>query len=988
MRVYMKLLFAFLVTLLLVPVLHSFSAPEPGPEVLYSECFSMAQKAQARGDFKKSLDLYHKSLSFAQTMQSTDKQLQSLEKIALVLWNQGKYEESTQKYHTALTLAEKLGDIKNQNRLETILLIHQLYSEGRAQADSGDRQKSIQTLQQAVSLCKENEFKEHELKCLRYLSLSHYDMDHILEFKQLNEQALDIARKLNHNNEIGKCANNIGIFHLKYKNYSQALFYFEEALHIAEEFNNKVEIANCSNNIGIIYKYIGNYDKALDYLNQALTIDRELGGDLYISIDLNVIGTVYRDMGLFHKKKSYFENALEKFQECLILSRKIKRMKSEIYVLNNIGNVYSDLHEYFGKEEHFQQAQQTFEEALNKAEAENDIKSKGMILNNLGIIHSNQGNYHESTQYFQKAIDLGLKIEGGKFLWEAYLELAQVYMKQNKIKQAKKYFNLSISIIEDIRSSIKLEELKASFLGTNKRIEAYHGLIHILFSLSKKEPHQNHAREAFDYLERAKARAFLDRLELSQVNISQFIDFKLQNQEKELMKDISGIYQKLLDSELTSQDSVNLHKELKRKEDDLETLKRKIRNTHPAYANLRYPEIISLEEAQNMLDPQTAFFEYLISEKNSYLFVITKNNLHIHSLPQKDHIQSLVTDYLEKISDNENHDFSEGHTLYKHLVKPGLAPNIKKIIFVPDDILNFLPFEALVSQPDSNKWLVHDFYVSYSPSISSLNEIINRKKTNGIKRHKDLLAVGDPYFKPIRNGNNGRQILGTFDFQRLKYSGTEIDQISSLFKPSQKTIYKRNKATEEALKRTNLENYKIIHLATHSLIDNQQPFRSSIVLALDENPQEDGFLQTREIYNISLNADLVVLSACETGLGQFIKGEGIEGINRSFFYAGTSAVLMSLWPVNDQATFQMMERFYTHLRSSESIINSLRDTKLELINSKALSHPYYWAGFVVSGKTDQKIFSSLSLNTVMIGILLLMMFVFLFVFWSRHRKKR
>jgi CHAT domain-containing protein len=136
---------------------------------------------------------------------------------------------------------------------------------------------------------------------------------------------------------------------------------------------------------------------------------------------------------------------------------------------------------------------------------------------------------------------------------------------------------------------------------------------------------------------------------------------------------------------------------------------------------------------------------------------------------------------------------------------------------------------------------------------------------------------------------------------------------------------------------------------------------------LDNDKREDGFLQMREIYNLKLNSDLVTLSACQTGLGQFIRGEGIEGINRAFFYAGSSSVLMSLWAVNDQATSQLMERFYAYLRSSESIMNSLRRAKLEMINSDILSHPYYWAGFIVSGKADQTIFPKSKLKYILAG---------------------
>jgi CHAT domain-containing protein/Tfp pilus assembly protein PilF len=985
MGFFKKISFLCITALLILTDLHPLNYTEPKPGILYSEYFSLGEKAQISGDFDKSLELFKKSLTIAQNLKCSKKELDSLEKLALLHWNQGEYEKSTHEYKKALSLAEKNKDPVKQNHLEIILALHNLYSEGIKQQESGSFQKSIETLEKAASLSREHALKEHELKCLRYLSLSYYDTNNFLQFKKLNEQALKIAKKLNHKKEIGRCSNNIGIYHRKNKNYSQALLYLEESLNIAKEFNNQIETANCANNIGIIYKNLGNYEKALDYFNLAFEIDRKLGDKLYIAVDLNGIGTVYRNMGFISKEKIYFEKALKNYNECMDLFRKIEDLKNEVAVLNNIGSVYSDLHEYFGEEDHFQQALFTFKEALKKAEILKDSESRGIILNNLGIIHSNQGNYDKSTRYFQKAIDLGLKIEGGKFLWEAYLELAQVYRKQNRIKEAEKYFNRSISIIEDIRSSIKLEELKASYLGSNKRMEAYHGLIHILFSLDNHEPGKNHDQKAFDFLERAKARAFLDRLELSQVNISQYIDFKLQNQEKKIMKDISRIYQKFLDSELTSQESLNLHEELKQKENDWEALKRKIRNTNPAYANLRYPEIISLEKAQKMLDKKTAFFEYLISEENSYLFVVTKDKLNIFSLPERENIRTLTSQYIKKISDKENPDFKEGYTLYKKLVFPGLNSNIKRIIFIPDDILNYLPFEALITKPDSKKWLISDYHVTYSPSISSLHEIIQRKKNNGDPRPKDLFALGDPYFKPLKNGNNGNQILGPYDFQRLKYSGMEIDRISSLFKDAKKTVLKRNKATEELLKKTSLDDYKIIHLATHSLIDDQRPFRSSIILALDDNPQEDGFLQTREIYNISLNSDLVVLSACETWLGQFIKGEGIEGINRSFFYAGSSAVLMSLWQVNDQATYQMMERFYTHLRSSKSIIHSLRKTKQELIASEALSHPYYWAGFILSGQADQKVFTHSTMKYIGIGSgLFLFLIISLFVY-SRNK---
>ncbi len=143
----------------------------------------------------------------------------------------------------------------------------------------------------------------------------------------------------------------------------------------------------------------------------------------------------------------------------------------------------------------------------------------------------------------------------------------------------------------------------------------------------------------------------------------------------------------------------------------------------------------------------------------------------------------------------------------------------------------------------------------------------------------------------------------------------------------------------------------------------------------------------REIYNLKLNSDLITLSSCQTGLGEFIKGEGIEGINRAFFYAGTSSVLMSLWAVNDQASYQLMERFYFHLRSSESIMNALRKAKLEMIDSNALSHPYYWAGFIVSGQADEIIFRRSINKWLFFGISILLVAGAILAAMKSFRKK-
>ena len=907
-------------------------------------------------------------------------------RLGLLYWNIGQLEESSEKYIQALSLAQKFNLKELEEESRTALEIYRLYKEGKKFRSSGEHQKSIESFQTAIDLASKSGSKEHEVKCLRQMSLTYWELNNLKKCHSLNEEALTIAQSLNHRKEEGRCLNNIGNFYSKLDNYSKALNCYEEALIIARHFKNKEDESVCLTNIGVIYGKIGNYDKALEYLTRALSIDTQLEDYVYISMNLNNIGEIFRTKGLISGNEDDFHRALDYFKDCFKLTKKTGDKIGEVYVLNNIGTVHTDLRNYH-------KALKYFQSGYKKAEEIQDVEAIGMILNNMGIVHYNQGNYEKSTEYYQKAIDLALGIAGKQILWEAYLEIAKAYEKQSKSMKALDYYKESIDVIEKIRSRIELEELKARYLGTDKRIDAYHCLINLLVTLPQPHPEKEYKLDAFNYLERAKARAFLDSLELADINISQGTDFKLQNKEKELMKDISKLYTKLLAAVLSTEEKNVIQEQLKSKENEVESLQRKMRTKSREYAELN-PIIITLDEAQKkLLDVNTAFFAYCIGKEHSYAFAITKKDFRVFPLPSRDKIQKQVSKYLKVITDKENQNFKLGYHLFSKLVLPGLDKNIKNIIFIPDDILHFLPFETLITHKEKKDWLIKDYKIAYAPSISSLREIIQRKKSNGANPRMDILAFGDPFFGPWEAGDNGNDIFQdlysskAFNFFRLKYSGFEIDRISSLFKKGKRRIFRREEASEEQLLKHSLEDYKIIHFATHSIIDDKIPARSSIVLSLDKDPTEDGFLQMREIYNMKLNSDLITLSSCQTGLGEFIKGEGIEGINRAFFYAGTSSVLMSLWAVNDQASYQLMERFYFHLRSSESIMNALRRAKLEMIDSNTLSHPYYWAGFIVSGKADEIIFRRSINKWLFFGISILLVAGAILAATKSFRKK-
>jgi CHAT domain-containing protein/Tfp pilus assembly protein PilF len=914
-----------------------------------------AEKAMSEGKFEEALKFSSQAYSLAKSANDERGMMDSLIQQGLLYWNLGQMKESSEFFARALPLAENLQIPDKQNFCSISLEIYSHYVQGKERRDSGDYQTSIEKFNKAIDLARSIQSKGHELKCLRQLSLTYWELKDFQEFFLLNKKGLDIAQEIKHKGEEGRCLNNIGLFYWQIDDYTEALKNYEKALEIASSVSNLEEENNCLTNIAAIYMDLGNYDRALEYSIQALESDKKLMDPTNISKDFNNIGIIYERKWTTSEDKQNLHGSLKYYKAAEELAKQTDDTATEIKVLNNIGSVYSYLGEYAKSLDYFQSA-------LIKAQKAQDAEELSIILNNIGIVYAHLGNYEESTRYYQRVIDLASEIKGKKVLWEAYFEIANAYKNQNQLPAALENYRKSISVIESIRSSINLEELKATYLGSDKRIDVYYNLIDLFIRLYDETHQAGYAADAFRTLEGAKARAFLDSIEVSKLDLSKGVNQRILNEETDLMNRISELDTKLLVPQLSQGQRDQINQELAKCENQLESLKREIREFSPAYANLRYPRTLTLQEAQSeLIDGETACFIYLLAKEKSYGFAITRKNIRIFPLPDRKEVKELVQEHLRAITDVSNQDFSSGYKLYEILIRPGLSDNIKRLIIVPDDVLYYLPFETLLRQERGSDWLIKGYTVAYEPSLSSLKELALRKKENGHKPPKDILAVGDPSYgsnevEPAINGGAGpSQDSGApadNEFARLRFSGQEIEKISALFKPARRDTLLREQASEENFKRQNLADYRIIHFATHAFIDDQKPARSAIVLSLDQDPKEDGFLQMREVFNLKLRADLVVLSACQTGLGQLIRGEGIEGLSRAFFYAGASSVLLSLWAVNDQASAQFLERFYVHLRSAKPVMDSLRRAKLEMIKSGVLAHPYYWAGFVVTGNAD------------------------------------
>jgi CHAT domain-containing protein/Tfp pilus assembly protein PilF len=948
-----------------------------------------AKRLFEQGEYEQSKEIYTELVSLSEKWGYSRVKANALFSLGILSWNLGLIDTAKAYFDSTILVYRILEDSVASGDASKALEIVGFYNSGKVFRQTNAPHLSIDAYEKAISLSRQINNKAFLAKCLRQLSLVYWDLKRYRQYYDLCLEALDIAKVTNNRRELSYLFNNIGNYYWKNDNYSEALKYYEKSLPLSLLSNNLTLYSICLNNIGVVYIDMGDFDKALDYCLRALDNDKNANNESAIIIDLLNIGVIHRRRALASNSLDEFNSATQYMQDCLLLADQLEDRQNAIIALNNLGTIYSDLNDFI-------QARFYFYKALHYADLLNDNENRSMILNNLGIIELTLGNLESSAEYFQKAIDIAQQLGTGQVLWEAYFELGNSYAKQEKFTEAFNSYKASISIIENIRSSISAEEYKASYFGSDKRLDTYYNAIGLLIKMHRSRPEKGYDREAFNFLERAKARAFLNSLEIAEIIFDDSADIRLVNQEKELMGGISKIYTKLLNPELSDEERKEFEKTIKGFEEELEYLKQEIRDTSPVYANLKYPEIITYNDVQNIFSKSdTTLFAFALGKDTSLAFAITAGYLKTYPLPSRSNLQRRVSEYRRVISDSSATNFRLGFDLFKELIQPGLNYHTKRLIIVPDDILHLLPFEALITNTDINRWLVEDYAISYVPSFSSLKYLTNRR-ANSRKPGKDLLAFGDPFYGPNEESSSipapdivHELFPSSFsNVKRLRFSGLEVKKLSSLFKKSRIDIFLRQAATEEKIKSIPLTDYRILHFASHALIDDKKPARSAILLSLDQDPAEDGLLQTREIFNLKINADLVALSACQTGLGQFIRGEGIEGLNRAFFYAGSSAVLMSLWSVNDQATSRLMESFYHYIKTPATLTQALQKAKLEMIRSSAVSHPFYWASFVIAGDTDHQVFYRSGKQWALFVFFFVIGLGLLIFFQSRRYKKR
>ena len=712
------------------------------------------------------------------------------------------------------------------------------------------------------------------------------------------------------------------------------------------------EIAAAYNDLGFVYSLI-DPDKALDNYEKALPIYMGSYGN-----DHPKIAQAYTNIGLMYGKLELYGDAQNNFESALRIWKKLypNGHPNQAIVLLNLGRTYSQLKNDKAAKAYYQLALAQYKKAY--ANKHPDISSTYNLLGGLSL---SENKFDSALFYFQQAlianspefnssdIETNPKAQSfynGQVMLYSIRYKAQVLeekylnktIKESDLTLALKCLQTGDSLVDILRQNSRDEGDKIA-LGVLAN-DTYEDGVRVAHHLSEVTAKPAYYREiAFYFAEKSKSAVLLESIADANAKSFAGIPQELVEHEKTLKADIALYAQKLAQKPDPNQEQ-ELRRTLFNLNDKYETFTKKLEQDYPEYFNLKFNKATPTAGSIQKLIPEgTAVISYFIADKGHrlYIFTLSQKKFSIINRPIPEKFDRLIKGFNNSLFYSDPHTYSQTGPQLSNLLIPKLNRSVNDVIIIPSGGLGTLPFEALpfgkVINKNSfeNQFWVNRFSIGYEFSTSLIAQK-NSKKSNG---ESSIFLCA-----PIKFAN---QNLG-----ELPGTEAEVTFIANLFGQNARLI-KLNEATETQVKEAELKNYKYLHFATHGIVDEESPELSRIFLK--ESKSDDGDLFSGEIYNLSLNADLVALSACQTGLGKVSKGEGVIGLSRALVYAGARNIMVSFWSVSDESTSQLMTGFYQNALASSNPVfrENLQQVKIRMINEKKYGAPYYWAPFVLIG---------------------------------------
>ncbi len=858
-----------------------------------------------------------------------------------------------EKLQQAVDLWRELGD---RGRLADVS-----YRLARAQ-EHRDRGLAIATLEATLDLLDSQADAWQVATVLHRLGVTHYDDGELRRAVELYQRALPLRQQVGHARGEALTRNGLGLAYKMLGDIPQALENYRLALELFRELGRSREEAGALHNLGKSYLMTGMFQEALDSLERALEIRERLGNQGDLASTLNAIGQA-------HFKAGDPQRALATQLRALALSREAGNRGFEALALCGTALAYQEL----GR---FDDALELFEQALGSYRELDDRNNQAIALHNIGWVLDALEKDRRAAENYRQALALFEATGQRSGLILTLHSMALVERQLGELEAARGHLERALAEVERVRTRPQSHTLRYSYFATKQGY--YETYVDLLMELHRRRPDAGHAAEALTASERARARSQLDALTESDADLRRGASPELLERDRALEAEIASLEsqrQQLIEDGAGQPRLDAIERRLRSLFLEHDRVQAEIRVASPQYAALTQPQPLAAADIQRrVVDRDTILLEYDLGEERSYLWAVTPGEVRSFELPPRETIERTATRAYKLLSSSHQtaSRVQTELTLDKlgRLVLEPVAGMLagKRLLIVADGALQYIPFGALPATPAAESpartTLGESHEIVSMPSASTL--AVLRGQIAGRRRPAGTVAVfADPVFElddprfredasdPSSSTVRGRATPEPRRYDRLIYSRREADDILALAPAGSVFEAIGFAADRDAVLSGQLADYRFLHFATHGELNTEYPELSRLVLSqLDpQGKKREGFVFAHEIYNLELAADLVVLSACETALGAEIRGEGLLGLTQGFMYAGAASVLVSLWNVDDQATAELMARFYRQLLVEElRPAAALRAAQITIRREKKWQAPYFWAGFVLQGE--------------------------------------
>jgi len=938
--------------------------------------------------YERSLEYYEKALAIHRKIGNVQMQGNTLTQVGKIYERLGQYQKALESDEKALDIHRRSGNAQMEGvNLSDIGLVYVRLDQ---------YQKALEYDEKALDIHRKTRSLGGETNSLTHIGMVYSALGQYQKALEYHQKALHI-RETAAGDMMGEgySLSNIGEIYANLGQYQKALDCHEKALELHRKIGNVQGEGSSLSGIGATYAKLGQYQKALDYNEKALDLRRKIGDMKFEAVSWAEIGRLYHSWGQRQKALECYEKALE-------ITRRIGSQSGEANNQTDIGRVYFEFAKYDDALKSFQNALEitnkigrptasiksliawTYMEngELNKAAEVLIGADSGWAL---GKLHLLRFEYEGAKPNYEHLLIFAEKSRNVDMLFTAYTGLAECYEGSEDYKKAEEYYEKGMNLTEEMRSGLLPSERKNFFevkVNGFQRSEPAKGLTRVRMKL-------NQAAGSIDSSEVTRARSFSDNISQRSESGNSGIPKNILEKEDELVSKVAALKKELAKTDKEKQGGryENLSQEIQDAEKDLKAFVEMLWAKYKPYASVKYPRPVTLKESA------------LKPEECVVIFDVSGEGVGVKLIKGKEIAQTFYTKWksedLEKDVKKFRQAFEEatlkefdpalGLTFYKKLLSPvlGDVQDGTPLIIIPDGILAILPFEALVVSgkptwkedasgpyPEGITYLGDAYPISYYQSITSLTlaRTLRSKEKPGTK----TLVIADPVFEAddarLKNASHTerQKVLASLPeklmsikdqcgitFPRLSKT-TELAESLKKLNPDKTDLFTGMQAKKSILFDKPLTDYGSIVFATHGYFGDDIPGIREPILAMtlvDQPKDQDGFVRMTEVMGMKLNADVVALTACQTGLGNNLAGEGVMSMGKAFQYAGAKSILMSLWSVSESGSVLLVEKFFEHLKAGKNKLDALK-TAREDVRNGGYKHPFYWASFILVGEVN------------------------------------